>query len=104
MKSKEERNELFRKYVPLIKSTASRFWRKHKSKITSYEDLYQTICYLFLYAYELWDPGRGKFGPHLKNVLEYKLKSMMKGEKAPRSKEYPFSFLKSRYVLKEEVG
>ena len=104
MKSRAERDELFMKYIPLIRSTASRFWKKYKKKIMSYEDLYQTICYLFLYAYELWDPERGKFGPHLKNVLEYKLKAMMKGEKAPRSKEYPFSFLKPKYTLKEEVG
>lgn len=75
-----------------------------QKKIISYEDLFQTTCYLFLYAYELWDPERGKFGPHLKNVLEYKLKAMIKGEKAPRSKEYPFTFLKSKYLLKEEVG
>ena len=104
MKSWAERDKLFKQYTPLMKSMAGKFWKKYRDIIISYDDLYQTVCYLFLYAYELWDPKRGKFGPHLKNVLEYKLKSMIRGEKAPRSREYPFSFLKSRYSLMEEVG
>ena len=85
--------ELYSRFKPLLKKTAQRFYIFHRSKITSYEDLYQTICYLFLYAIRSYNPEKGRLAPHIKRTVNLKLRSMLRGEKAPLSGKYPFSFL-----------
>ncbi|MGJ8454502.1 sigma factor [Pseudothermotoga sp. U03pept] len=86
--------ELFKQYNPILKSVCKEFWNKHFPKIDSYQDLYQTACYLFIYAYHTWQPEKGNFASHLKRVLSFKLKSMLKGEYAPWHDGKPFTFLK----------
>jgi len=85
--------DLFEKYRPLIYSICSSIWGKQAYRITSYDDLFQTACYIFVYAYHTWIPERGKFGSHLKRVLKYKLMNMLKGSAPPWSRGYPFTFL-----------
>ena len=85
--------KLYKRFEPLLRKTAKKFYSVYKSRITSYEDLYQTICYLFLYALKNYDPDRGKLAPHIKRTINLKLRSMIRGEKAPLSSDYPFSFL-----------
>ncbi len=67
---------------------------KNKKLVQSFEDIYQTSCYLFLYALENYDPDKGPLAPHIKRTIKYKLRAMLKGERAPRSGEYPFTFLR----------
>ena len=88
--------KLYKRFEPLLKKTARSFYRIHRSKITSYEDLYQTICYLFLYALKNYDSEKGNLAPHIKRTIDFKLRSMLRGEKAPLSGTYPFSFLSKK--------
>ncbi|MEJ5228519.1 MAG: sigma factor [Pseudothermotoga sp.] len=88
--------QLFQQYSPLLKSVCKEYWRKYYPRIDSYEDLYQSVCYLFMYAYHIWQPEKGPFGSHLKRVLNFKLKAMLKGEYAPWHGDRPFNFLKYR--------
>ena len=97
------REELILSFEPLVKATAGRTYRKLSWMITSYEDLYQTVWYLVLYAFETYDPARGKLAPHVKATVDRKLHSMLNGEKAPRSSGYPFTFLRQKEVLLEEA-
>ena len=46
-----------------------------------------------LYAIQLYNPEKGSLESHIKRVVNLKLKSMLAGEMAPRSGEYPFTFL-----------
>ncbi len=98
--------EYFEKYQPLLKKICKEFWEKYCYRIDSWNDLYQTIQYLFIYAYDIWQPEKGSFEAHLQRVIRYKLKSMLKGEYAPLSKQSPFTFLKDRkiqlYLLEED--
>ena len=86
--------ELFMRYQPLIRSIVSRYWRIYKDRIQSYQDLYQTASYLFLYALEIFKPEKGDLGSHIKRVISLKLNSMLRGEMAPRSSDRPFTFLR----------
>ena len=100
--SVDEKLKLYQKYTPLLRSISSRYWRHYRESIQSYQDLYQTVCYLFLYALDIYKPEKGKLGPHLKRTITLKLNSMLKGERAPRSKDYPFTFLRHTVVEIEE--
>ena len=73
--------------------TARSFYKRYRHNITTYDDLYQTVCYLFLYALKIYKKEKGPLGPHIKRTIELKLRSMLRGEKAPLSGNYPFSFL-----------
>ncbi len=77
-----------------MRSISGRYYRAYWYKIQSYEDLYQTVWYLFLYALDIHDPAKGNLASHLKRTIEYKLNAMMRGERAPKSGEYPFTFLR----------
>lgn len=90
--------EYFEQFQPLLKKICKEFWSKYCYRIDSWNDLYQTIQYLFIYAYNTWQPEKGSFEFHLKEVVKYKLKSMLNGEYAPWSKYSPFTFLKDRKV------
>lgn len=98
--------EYFERYQPLLKRICKEFYKKYSYRIDSWNDLYQTIQYLFIYAYNIWQPGKGSFEAHLERVVNYKLRSMLGGEYAPWSKCYPFTFLKDRkiqlYLVEEE--
>ncbi len=98
--------EYFEKYQPLLKKICKDFWERYCYRIDSWNDLYQTIQYLFIYAYNIWQPEKGSFEAHLERVLKYKLKSMLSGEYAPWSRCSPFTFLKDRriqlYLVEEE--
>lgn len=95
--------QLFEQYNPLLKNISKEYWQKHRSKIDSYEDLYQTVCYLFVYAYHTWQPEKGSFVGHLKRVLALKLKSMLNGEYAPWCGDRPFTFLRERKGKEDRV-
>jgi uncharacterized membrane protein YesL len=84
---------VLRDFEPFIKKIASETYKKNWWRIQSYEDLYQTIVYLLLYALEIYNEEKGPLANHIKTVITLKLKSMLSGEHAPRSKGYPFTFL-----------
>ncbi len=84
-----------------MKNLAAKTYRKYHYKITSYEDLYQTLAYLLLYSIDIYDPCRGSLPAHIKRTVNYKLKSMLSGEYAPRSGKTPFTFLRASYTLAE---
>lgn len=90
--------EYFEKYQPLLKKICKEFWKKYCYKIDSWNDLYQTIQYLFIYAYNIWQPEKGSFEGYLEKVVRYKLRSMLNGEYAPWSSNSPFTFLKDRKI------
>lgn len=86
---------VYREFEPFLRSLASRTYRKYGYKITSYEDLYQTLVYLLMYSIDIYDPQRSSLPAHIKRTVNYKLKSMLSGEYAPRSRENPFTFLRT---------
>lgn len=99
--------EYFEKYQPLLKKICKEFWKKYCYRIDSWNDLYQTIQYLFIYAYNIWQPEKGSFEGYLERVIRYKLRSMLNGEYAPWSSKSPFTFLKDRkvqlYFMEEDL-
>ena len=86
--------KLYERFEPFLKSVAAKTYRKNGWKVQSYEDLYQSVVYLFLYALKIYNPEKGELEPHVKRVVNLKLKSMLAGERAPWSGEYPFTFLR----------
>jgi hypothetical protein len=49
-----------------------------------------------MYAIDIYDEEKGSLAYHIKTVITLKLKSMLAGEYAPRSRDYPFTFLSHR--------
>lgn len=92
---------IYREYEPFLKSLAARTYRKYGYKITSYNDLYQTLIYLLFYSIDIYDPRRGSLPAHIKRTVNFKLRSMLSGEYAPKSRGKPFTFLKATYTLAE---
>ncbi len=86
---------------PFLKKLAAETYSRHGWRIQSYEDLYQTLVYLVMYAVDIYKPSKGDLIPHVINVVRLKLRSMLAGEYAPRSRDYPFTFLS---VLVVEAG
>ncbi len=97
----ERYERVYRKFEPFLRSLAAKTYRKYRYKITSYDDLYQTLVYLLFYSIDIYDPSRGSLPAHIKRTVNYKLKSMLSGEYAPKSKESPFTFLRMIYTLAE---
>ncbi|WP_171816315.1 hypothetical protein [Thermotoga profunda] len=99
--------EYFEKFQPFLKKICTEYWNKYCYRIDSWNDLYQTIQYLFIYVYNTWQPEKGSFELYLETVMRYKLKSMLNGEYAPWSSESPFTFLKDRkiqlYLVEDEI-
>ena len=96
-----DNSELLRRVEPFLRKLAADTYRRHRWRIQSYEDLYQTLVYLALYAMELHNPSKGPLIPYIITVVRLKLRSMLAGEYAPRSRDYPFTFLN---VLVVEAG
>ena len=81
---------LFERFEPLLKKLARRY-SKYGDLIDSYDDLYQTIAYLFMYSLKIYDPRRGKLSSHIKATITRKLNSMIfSREPAPLSSSAPF--------------
>jgi hypothetical protein len=89
---------LFQKYEPDLKKKAGHFFKKFGYKFISYEDLYQTICYLFCYAHKLWDKDKGEFEPYFRCIVNRKMNDIVAGKTPPRCCDYPFNVLKPEYL------
>ncbi|AEH51656.1 sigma factor [Pseudothermotoga thermarum] len=90
--------EAFEKFSPFLFKLAKTTWQKHRHRITSYDDLIQSIRYLFIYAYKMHDPAKGPFKAYMKTIVTQKLKHMLAGGNPPWCKESPFTFLKQRKI------
>lgn len=95
------------KYEPYLRGLCKVVYERYGWNIESYEDLYQTACYLLLIALADFD-GRGDQAGYVKQYVRRKLFNMLKdGENAPKHNDHPFSFVKQRhqkvqFVLCEE--
>ncbi|MFN3283594.1 MAG: sigma factor [Pseudothermotoga sp.] len=97
--------EAIEKFSPFLYKLAKDTWDRYSYKIVSYEDLLQSIYYLFIYSYKTYDPNRGNFKAYMKTVVTQKLNNMLDGSNPPWCKERPFSFLTHRkfeYTLCED--
>ncbi len=97
--------EAIEKFSPFLFKLAKDTWEKYSYKILSYEDLIQTIYYLFIYAYKLYDPSKGTFKAYMKTIVTQKLNNMLSGSNPPWCRETPFTFLINRkieYILCED--
>ncbi|PLV59339.1 hypothetical protein [Thermotoga sp. KOL6] len=92
--------ELFEKYHDEILKKTFHFFKKYKYKLLSFEDLYQTICYLFCYACKTWKKEKGNFIAHFKCTVDRKMNDIIAGRNAPWCKNTPFKILKSEYLQK----
>ncbi len=92
-------------FSPFLYKLAKDTWDRYRYKIISYQDLLQSIYYLFIYAYLTYDPEKGTFKAYMTTVVKQKLKNMLDGANPPWCKENPFTFLSCRkieYVLCED--
>ncbi len=95
------------KYEPYLRGLCKVVYERYNWNIESYEDLYQTACYLLLIALNDFD-GRGDEAGYVKQYVRRKLFNMLKnGENAPKHNDHPFSFVRQRrqkvqFVLCEE--
>ncbi|PLV56759.1 sigma factor [Thermotoga sp. SG1] len=93
---------LFQKHESDLQKKAKYFFRKYDYKILSFEDLYQTICYLFCYAYRTWNKDRGEFEPYFKCIINRKMNDIIAGKTPPHCCDLPFSILKPEYLKKPQ--
>jgi len=90
--------DIYKTYKDEVKNITGRYFKKYGYKISSYEDLEQTVWYILLSGIKKFD-GRGDLKKFLLSFIKNKLISILKyNRKPPYCQESPFTPLTSDYI------
>lgn len=90
--------DIYKTYKDEVKNITGRYFKKYGYKISSYEDLEQTVWYILLSGVKKFD-GRGDLKKFLLSFIKNKLISILKyNRKPPYCQDSPFTPLTSEYI------